>query len=184
MAPRISQVTPVQVRKAVLALQCKNVSPTIIAVREYLNGGSTKILSEILREQKNLEKQALGLASQISAQYLFDVIKRELDQPMYRCHKESAAAALAGHFNEHNNALSMSLREYVEAGFSELLLLEEQAEAIIDELYTMADDEGNQSEIQKELWLRAISHSSRNADHKELTLLFVEDWLQSRDFEF
>ncbi len=183
MAPRETQVTQVEVRRAVLGLEREGKSPTINSVRERLGGGSTKILGEILKEQKYMETDAVRLASGITAQDLFDVIVREISFAANSSERAKAAASLAGYFGMSHNAKLMSLRQFVDAGFIALSQLEEDAEIRIADLYDPANHEGDKQELNQEMWLRAFSYAARNVDRKELTLEFVEDWLDMNDLE-
>lgn len=179
MAPRVSQVTPSAVRKAVLWLEGSGKKPTVVAVRKWLEGGSTKLIAEILKNQKDLEASAVRLAEQITVDDIFNVICRELPVAMSNSLKEITEASLACCFISHNDASEMSVREYVESGFNDLSIIEDNVEIKINDLYMdMYDYEEDKNELQKELWLRAYSHAARHVDKKDLTLLFVESWLE------
>ena len=178
MAPRTTQVTPVDVRRVVIALESKGEAATIAAVRAMLGGGSTRIISETLKSHKVMEERALILAGNIKTCDLFDIVVREDQAPTNASVQDEVAGLLARFFGNHNNPTTMTLREYVEAGFIEAELIEEDIDAQIDTLYDVTRDESGEREFEKELWLRAYSHAVRNLDRKEMAILFAEDWLE------
>lgn len=181
MSPRQSDVGPSQVRAAVLSLRSQNLNPTVVAVRDYLGGGSTKIISEHLRDQKAIEATSEVKANEISAYEIFKMITSELAVPWDDSPKGKLFGVLSCYFGQHYKASSMSVRAYINAGFKELEGLERSVEEELSKNYELVDDDDSGSSIASEIWLHALSCAIRKIDRKELAIYFAEDWVDQNE---
>lgn len=137
-----------------------------------------------MKNTEGFESEALALASKISATDLFDVITRALTSPMNNSWKEITEASLAGCLTEHYDATKMTVRAYVEQAFVELSIIQDRVESVISDPCCDDEDRDDEYKRNKNLWLHAYCHAANQVDKKELTLLFVEFWLEENERNF
>lgn len=181
MAPRPRQFSVTDVRLAIFSLEQRRERPTVNAVRAYLGGGSTALIGDILRDEADMKSRASALATKITVTELFDVVTREVSDPMESNGREHARALLAGYLGEHRPATASSLRDYVAEGLSLLALMPENAIHEIDNLQTNGEQlEDDFRPITREtiLWLRAFAVASQNADIGDVAITLAEDWIE------
>lgn len=137
-----------------------------------------------MRNTEGFEAETLALASNISATDLFNVITRALTSPMSDDWKEVTEASLAGCLTEHYDASKMTVRAYVERAFDELFIVPDSVDNVISDPFCDDEDRDEEYKRNKNLWLHAYCHAARQVDKKELTLLFVEFWLEENERNF
>jgi len=181
MSPRNPGFTTTEVRYAILMLERQGFRPTVMSVRDHLGGGSTRLISQILRDEAELAEKATYLAKSISCEDLFNLVVREVQFSMNEGGRESAAASLAGCLGEPKEC---SFREYVRRGLDTALTVPDRVIEVIQEIQdNLPSSEGDlrQNDLDHILWLRAFALATERSDIGQLAIHLGEDWLDAHD---
>jgi len=189
MSPRKAKFSRTDLHQAVLQIERGNQKATIKGVRNFLGGGSTLIIGEFLKNQKELSETALELAESISNTTLLNTVVQEVDTYDRSSAEEWAKAKLAGYLGDSCPPAETTFREYVTTGLTTLSLIADNAIVEIDYLasdgnelnHELGEEQNDELISQKVLWLKAFSHAAETADRGEMAVEFGEDWIEHNE---
>lgn len=186
MSPRTPQHSHADIRMAIWTLTKDHKIPSVRSVRAALGGGSTAIISQVLKNEMELNEQAQYLSEEITAYELFSVIVSEGVSDAYVRARQYAEERLSGWIGEHYPPKKSSFRDYVKQGISVLDSMSECALDEIDKIQFSADhfeDDVSERDIERIQWLRAYALAADAADRAEIAIRLGEDWLDLNDIE-
>lgn len=180
MSPRAPNYSVSDVRRSILVIEKQGNKPSIRTVREFLGGGSTALINQILNDEAALKERAISLAKKISAKNLVEVITNEVTDSMGEGGRERAEASLAGCLGEHFPPKKSSFRDYVKDGLGLLAGMSESAIDKIEEIQFKREpfeEDLSRRELDHILWIRAYACAADAADIGEVAVLLGEDWI-------
>ena len=186
MSPRTPQHSHADIRMAIWSLTKDHKIPSVRSVRAALGGGSTAIISQVLKNEVELNEQAQYLSEEITAYELFSVIVSEGVSDAYVRARQYAEENLSGWVGQHYPPKESSFRDYVAEGIS---VLDCMSICALDEIKNIqfsgdhCQDDVSERDIERIQWLRAYALAADAADRAEIAIRLGEDWLDLNDIE-
>jgi hypothetical protein len=176
--PRSPKFSLKECREAIRSIKKDGFQPSVSTIRTFLGGGSTLLISKILREEKFCLETAKILSKKISNDLLLSILVDETNFPDQNNSFSWAKSQLACGIGVYANRSEVSVAAYIREGLRGLSVMPDNAISKLDSLYI--DDASIENDISREEWLRAFAYAAEHADIGEIAILLLEDWKEGQ----